>query len=77
MQAIVLKCESELFVSTRFPAIHRQGVLTKQQSDDWRRDALLLRLLKTPPKPRPKRVRDKAKLNYAKRAKAEKSASAT
>lgn len=29
--------------------------------DDQRRDALLLRLLKTPPTPRPKRVRDKPK----------------
>jgi hypothetical protein len=29
--------------------------------DDQRRDKLLLRLLKTPPQPRPKRVRSKRK----------------
>jgi hypothetical protein len=41
--------------------------MSDQNSDDDRdsgeqRDKLLLRLLKTPPQPRPKRVRDKAKI---------------
>lgn len=31
--------------------------MSDQQSDDQRRDALLVRLLRTPPKPRPKRER--------------------
>jgi hypothetical protein len=31
-----------------------------QESDDQRREALLFRLLNTPPKPRPKRDRGKA-----------------
>jgi hypothetical protein len=36
--------------------------MTDQQSDDdQRRDKLLLRLLKTPPQPRPKRERVKGK----------------
>jgi hypothetical protein len=33
----------------------------QQAPDDQRRDALLLKLLKTPPQPRPKRVRTKPK----------------
>jgi hypothetical protein len=47
-----------------------------QKESEQQRDKLLLALLKTMPQPRPKRVRDKAKLNYAKRAKAGKSAPA-
>jgi hypothetical protein len=47
-----------------------------QKDLDQQRDRLLLALLKAPPQPRPKRVRDKAKLNYAKRVKAGKSAPA-
>jgi hypothetical protein len=51
--------------------------LTRLESEDARRrDALLLRLLKTPPQPRPKRERDKAKATHAKRASANKGAPA-
>ncbi len=38
-----------------------------QKESEQRRDKLLLALLKTPPQPRPKRVRAKAKLTHAKR----------
>jgi hypothetical protein len=31
--------------------------MNKEEQDDQRRDAMLLRALKTPPQPRPKRVR--------------------
>jgi hypothetical protein len=47
-----------------------------QKDSEQQRDRLLLALLRTPPQPRPKRERDKAKLNYAKRAKTGKSAQA-
>jgi hypothetical protein len=33
--------------------------MTPKESDEQRRDALLLKLLKTPPKQRPKRARGK------------------
>jgi hypothetical protein len=52
-------------------------VLTGKENDyARRRDALLLRLLKTPPQPRPKRIRAKAELTSAKRASAGKPAPA-
>jgi hypothetical protein len=35
--------------------------MSDQEDDDQRRDAMLLRLLKTPPQPRPKRERGKGK----------------
>jgi hypothetical protein len=41
-----------------------------KEDDDQRRDALLLKLLKTPPQPRPKRERKKPKGKAGKRKRA-------
>jgi hypothetical protein len=45
-----------------------------QKDSEQQRDRLLLALLKTPPQPRPKRVRAKTKPTFAKRTTAGKSA---
>jgi hypothetical protein len=41
--------------------------MSDQEDDDQRRDAMLLRLLKTPPQPRPKRKRSERKAIREKR----------